>query len=227
MKKNLLLAATIWVLSFPLSAGAYMVELSSHEGLSGGGWVEVLNDGTNAVTFNLSLAEDTIADMRGFSFSLDGLITSDQLSYTVNSLVDANNDFTPETVITNWPVVSPSAGMKGTKIEFDFGAEFGDGGIGVGQGDIREISLTFSSVPDSLLLNVNENNFGMRLMSVLDPTTGDRSGSLKLVGGTEVPPPPSSVPEPVSALVLGLGLAGIAGFRKRSRQHRQAHFSFA
>jgi len=213
MKKNLLVAAALSLLLFPLSAGAYTVDLLSHEGLSGSGWVEVINDGTNAVTFDLGLTDGTIADMRSFSFNIDGLITADQLNYQVNSLVDINDDFTVDTVVTGWPTVSPSADMKGTQITFAFAAEFGEQGIGEGKGDIRAISLTFFTNPDSLLLNIDDSNFGMRLMSVLEED-GDRDGSRKLIGGRTT----ESVPEPATALMLGLGLLGLAGVRKRSRR---------
>ncbi|MCI5161749.1 MAG: PEP-CTERM sorting domain-containing protein [Candidatus Electrothrix sp. AX5] len=224
MKKNILMMATVCMLAAPLSAGAYMVDgtrvdLTSHEGLSGGSWVEVTGDGTNQVRFDLGLADGTIADMRSFSFNIDGEITVDQLSYTVNSLVDENNDFTIDDVITNWPTVSKSADLQGTKIEFGFGAEFGDAGIGVGGGDIRAISMTFS-VDSPLFLDIDESNFGMRLMS-FDEGDGNRDGSRKMIGGYDgTPPPPASVPEPASALMIGLGLIGLAGFRKRNQRQK-------
>jgi hypothetical protein len=220
MKKNILMMATVCMLAAPLSAGAYMVDgtrvdLLSHEGKSGGAWVEITGDGTEQVTFNLGLADGTIADMRGFFFNVNGY--EDIETIRVNSLVDANNDFVKNNVITNWPNVSGSAGMQGAG-NFEIGVEFGAGGIGNKKGDINAISFTVFSDD---ILDIDESNLGMRLMSFGD----GRNDSRKMIGGYEPSdsgpgPGPASVPEPASALMIGLGLAGLAGFRKRNQRQK-------
>ena len=226
MKKNILMMAMGCMLAVPLSAGAYMVDgtrvdLLSHEGKSGGAWVEVTGDGTNAVTFNLGLADGTIADMRGFFFDIDNDTKISTL--LANSLIDAKEELTVDDVITSWPTVSSnSANMNGTQITFDIGVEFGLQGIGNKKdkksGDIRGVSFTISG--DSVF-DIGESNFGMRLMSFGD----GRNDSRKMIGGYEPSdsgpgPGPASVPEPASALMIGLGLAGLAGFRKRNQRRK-------
>lgn len=205
IEKNLLLFAIVCVLFSPLSAGAYMVNLTSHEGLSGGAWVEVTGDGTDAVTFDLGLANGTIADIGGFFFNLD--TAANISSYVVNSLTDANNHFTTADVITAWTSAGTNM-MNGTQINFDFGAEFGASGSGQKKGDIRAISFTVSGLP---FLDIDDSNFGMRLTSFEESPGDNRDGSRKMIGGRE------SVPEPASALMIGLGLAGLAGIRRKKR----------
>lgn len=217
MKKNILMMATVCMLAAPLSAGAYMVDLTSHEGKTGGSWVEVTGDGTNQVRFDLGLADGTIADMRAFFFDVSSYMDEGIEEIRVDSLVDRNGDFTRDNVITNWPTVSGNAGMQGAG-SFEYGIEFGHGGIGGGKGDIRAISFTVFSDD---ILDIDESNLGMRLMSFGD----GRNDSRKMIGSYEPSdsgpgPGPASVPEPASALMIGLGLAGLAGFRKRNQRRK-------
>ena len=146
MNKQHSLIVTTVVFTFFLilqtNAFAYMIDFASHDGKSGETWAEVQGDGTNQITFDIGLASDTIADIRGFFFDIDsGLPVT---AITVNSLVDLNNDFTVNNVITSWPTVSGSAGMQGAG-DFDFGIEFGSPGIGNNKGDIRAVNFTIFS----------------------------------------------------------------------------------
>jgi hypothetical protein len=233
--KLLLMAVVLTLVAFPLTAGAYQVDLTSHEGKDGGGWAQVTGEGTTQVTFEVGLADDTIADMRAFFFDVtgDALVTS----VSVSEVTDVNDDFSTTNVITGWPDVSKSADMRGA-VEggFEYGFEFGDAGIGDASGDIRAVTFTVTGT-EALYFD----DFGMRLMSV----GADRQDSLKLLAKDYVPgdtppeivedpadtseppatpddtptggttPGTNEAPEPATMFLLGSGLAGLAGLRKR------------
>jgi hypothetical protein len=241
MKKKLLLVIGLVVLiALPMSAGAYTVDLTSHEGKYDNqavAWLDVTNDGTNEVTFDLGLTGVTIADMRAFFFNLEGDIEDIVInSIEVDAVTDANEFLDTSDVITSWPDVARNADLDGAGI-FDIGVEFGEQGIDERKGDIRAITFT---VYGAEILNV-EDDFGLRLMSVGD----DREDSLKLLGsyvGDDIPddivdnppetpgddtsdtpttipggdtPGTSETPEPATMFLLGSGLAGLAGYRKK------------
>jgi hypothetical protein len=124
-------------------------------------------------------------------------------------VTDANNYFTSETLNIDWASDNNNM-MQGTQIVFDFGTEIGENGIAQKKGDIRALSFTVSGLP---LLEIGD-DFGMRLTS-FDEGDGNRDGSRKMIGERQ-----ESVPEPASAFMIGLGLAGLVGFRKRNQRRK-------
>ncbi|MDM8516164.1 PEP-CTERM sorting domain-containing protein [Desulfobacterales bacterium HSG16] len=209
MKKFLFLAAVFLTLVIlPLNVLAYSVDLTSHESLSGGAWADVTGDGTDTITFDLWLETGTIADIRGFFFDFEDF--SGLSDVNVTDLTDMNNDFSLNNVITSWPGVSGNAGMQGAG-DFDFGIEFGDGGIGNGKGDIRAITFSILGNADMTL----GSDFGMRLMSFGE----NRDGSRKMIGSPGDPGTNPAVPEPSTMILLSLGLiGGILGARRKFKR---------
>jgi hypothetical protein len=84
----------------------------------------------------------------------------------------------------------------------DIGIEIGSPGIG--KDDIQSVTFTLSHDSESLDISLFEDqDFGVRATSVGD-AGGSRNRSSKLIG---------VVPEPSTAILMLLGLAGLAGVR--------------
>lgn len=93
----------------------------------------------------------------------------------------------------------------GTPCPCDLGVELGTAGIG--KDDLRTVTFTLSHATANLDVSfVASQTFGVRATSV--GSRGCREGSSKLVGTIPV------VPEPGTALLMGLGLAGLAAGRR-------------
>jgi hypothetical protein len=142
-----------------------------------------------------------IGDLRGLFFQvadeslLAGLEASG--SEVTSSVFSANN------------VINLGRGSNlnggGTPCFCDIGIEFGSPGIG--EDDLQSITFTLSHVSATLDISLlAAQAFGVRVTSVGD-ATGSRDLSSKLVG---------VVPEPSTALLMGLGLLGLGTARRRA-----------
>ncbi len=96
----------------------------------------------------------------------------------------------------------------GTPCPCDFGVEIGTPGIG--SDDIQSVTFTLSHSTETLTAALFEGQtFGVRATSVGSiKGKGGRNGSSKLVG---------VIPEPSTALLMGLGLAALGAGRKPRR----------
>lgn len=159
--------------------------------------------GSLVITLAVSGPGETIADLRGFFLH----VVDESL---IAGLSVAGPDVTGSRFLAN-AVSGVSNGKYFNSIKMpcpcDLGVEFGTPGIG--HDDLQQVTFTLShtSVPLDLSF-VASQQFGVRLESVGTLADG-RAGSSKLKGTIPV------VPEPSTALFLGLGFATLAASRPR------------
>lgn len=157
--------------------------------------------GSLVITLAVSGPGETIADLRGFFLH----VVDESL---IAGLSVAGPDVSGSRFLAN-AVSGVSNGKYFNSIKMpcpcDLGVEFGTPGIG--RDDLQQVTFTLShtSVPLDLSF-VASQQFGVRLTSVGTLANG-REGSSKLKGTIPV------VPEPSTALFMGLGLAALAGSR--------------
>ena len=158
--------------------------------------------GDLVITLQVAGPGSTVADLRGFFVHVSNESLLSGLSVTgpnVTSTTFLANAVTSAGSSNNMHGVSSAS-------PFDIGVQLGTPGIG--SDDLRTVTFTLSHATESLDVSfLAGQGFGVRATSV--GTGRCRNGSSKLVGVVPV------VPEPGTALLIGLGLAGLAGSRSR------------
>ncbi len=157
--------------------------------------------GDLVITLEVAGPASTVADLRGFFVHVANESLLSGLSVT-------GPNVTGSSFLAN-AVTSVGSGNNlyggGSNSPFDIGVQLGTPGIG--SDDLRKVTFTLSHATASLDASfLSGQSFGVRATSVGQDRC--RSGSSKLIG---------VVPEPGTALLIGLGLAGLAGSRPRSR----------
>ena len=178
------------------------------------------DDAEVRVTLNDDAGDGTIEVtaevIGGFEADLRGLFLDIADDALLSGLTIDGDDVT--SVALSGSVINLGRGNNlnggGSPCPCDIGVEFGSPGIG--KDDIDYTSFTISHSTESLSLSLFDDQLlGVRLtsVSVLDEHTSDnREGSSKLYG---------VVPEPSTAVLVGLGLAVLTAHRRTSGVEHQ------
>ncbi len=185
MKKAFLTCFAFAALLITTTANADTITLTDFEDRNAESFAEFTWLGNGDLQFDLGLV-DTIADIRGFYFDLEGTGTFDNIDITGAD-------------VTAWDT---DVKFRGPNITFDFFVEIGT--PGVGNDDIGTTSFLISNATDFVL----GDTFGMRLTSV----GADREESRKMIGTYDTPNP---VPESGTMILLGMGLLCIGAVGRR------------
>lgn len=145
----------------------------------------------------------TVGDLRGFFLHLTDESLLSGLSITGPDVTGSSFAANAVTGVGNGNNVLGG----GTPCPCDLGIELGTPGIS--KDDLRTVTFTLSHASRALDLGlVSGQSFAVRATSVGNPKC--RNGSSKLAGVIPV------IPEPGTALLMGLGLAGLAVSGRRS-----------
>lgn len=202
LNRLLALAGVVGLLALPSAAGAATItgSASPFTGSSLSASVEI-DDAADPGNLVITLSVDdggNIGDLRGIFFQVSDESLLDGLSVSGDEVT--SSAFSADNVINLGEGSNLNGG--GSPCFCDIGIEFGSPGIG--KDDIQSVTFTLSHDSESLDISLFEDqDFGVRATSVGD-AGGSRNHSSKLIG---------VVPEPSTAILMLLGLAGLAGVR--------------
>jgi hypothetical protein len=217
------------VISFPAAAGPLIVHLTTDTGDIAGIMLTIeegagthVGDLKFSVEFEPAPPDATIGDLTGLFFNVVGDATT--LGLTVSG-IDVLVGKAPDPIPANFFLVctgndnleqcghSNNNVSGGTPALFDVGIEIGKNGALTKKGDIQDVEFFLEAATGALSLGLIDlsqpNDFAGRIQSVGSGTA--RGGSTKVLGSA----PPTSIPEPATLGLLGVGLLALGLARRR------------
>jgi len=215
--------ALVAIVFMAMSANALTITFSDKDYLGGASWgtMEIAASSANTLEIRYDASASSVipagSQVTGFGFT-----------FTPNTLTPTSITNSSSGMALNWiklnnlnAIPNPANGDEFippiTKFDYFYGVTEGNAnninppGITPGSYDI--FSLTFTGAPD--LINTDLASFvqftGIRLQSLPNDING---GSLFLAGNE----PSAPVPEPTTLILLGSGLLGLAGFKRKMKK---------
>jgi hypothetical protein len=203
-----LLAATALGLG-PSTASAigFYLDVELDTGQTGSFAYVTVEQDAAALDFRIELCDalGSEADLHEFYFNLLG-------SFTGLAISTDDAPTTPYTLLSDPPV------LGGAGAEFDYGVNFGNGAAGAGNGVLTAATFTLSADQPLSITHLLESSFASG-RSIEIQFAAHVQGTELLVGATSETVG-GVVPEPSTAPLLAVGLAGIAAARRRRSRAR-------